>query len=233
MEDTENKVEGENLNEPKSYTKEELDAKLKEMQSNSDKGVQKILWEKRAYEQVFDHLSDVSDEPSKLIDLYEDKPEVAQIILNKYYEGKSIEEFKEEIEYEPDYTDPIQIQKQIDKQVESKLKSKLIGDKKEDFIKRLKLEWDEKKEFEKAFEERKELKSFSIDNLEKTFEKAYRDVSKEDFESYNKTIAKAEIMANSWWWTNKWWTKKVSWIESKDNSMRKEVREFKAKFRTE
>ncbi|OQY40870.1 MAG: hypothetical protein B6229_00585 [Spirochaetaceae bacterium 4572_7] len=75
-----------------------------------------------------------------MIDLYEDKPEVAQIILNKYYEGKSIEEFKEEIEYEPDYTDPIQIQKQIDKQVESKLKSKLIGDKKEDFIKRLKLE---------------------------------------------------------------------------------------------
>jgi len=57
----------------------------------------------------------VSENPEKLVDLYEEKPEVAQIILDKYYNSQSIEDFKEGIEYKADYTDPVQIQKQIDK----------------------------------------------------------------------------------------------------------------------
>jgi hypothetical protein len=45
------------------------------------------------------------------------------------------------------------------------------------FIDKLKLSDEEKKSFEEAFEERKSLKSFSFDNLEKHLEKAYFEIA--------------------------------------------------------
>lgn len=211
---------------PKSYTQEEFEAKVKEMQSNSEKGVQKLIWEKKeildqkeAYDEVFNYLTDVSENPEKLVDLYEEKPEVAQIILDKYYNSQSIEDFKEGIEYKADYTDPVQIQKQIDKWVERKLNETLIKKEKANFIKELKLKDEEIVEFEKAFTERKELKSFSLKNLTKTLEKSYRDIdgSSENMKDYKKSIDTANLMATGWnWWTTPKW--QTSFEKSKSDA---------------
>jgi hypothetical protein len=71
---------------------------------------------------------------------------------------------------------------------------KLIEDKKLAFIDKLKMTDAEKKDFEEAFNERKQLKSFNLETIDKHFEKAYREVNDTvDFKTLNtqETIAKS------------------------------------------
>lgn len=186
--------------EPTTFTQEQVEAMKKELESNYEKWVQKIIGQKKAYDEVFNHLDSISEDPTKLIKLYEEKPEVAKIILDKYYDGKSIESFKEDSWYKPDLTDPNEIQKLIDRWVESKVQAKLIDEKKNAFIKELKLSNEELEKFNEAFDERKQLKTFNVSNLEKVLEKSYRDIdaNTEALKDYKKTVAIANVMAN-WW----------------------------------
>ena len=67
----------------------------------------------------------------------------------------------------------------------------------EDFIKKLQMTDEEKEAFEEAFDERKSMKSFSIDNVEKHLEKAYREISDIDIiKRVEKDTAVANIIAN-------------------------------------
>ena len=230
-------IEGEqnlNNNEKTSYTLEEVEEIKRKMQSDSEKWVQKLINEKKAYDEVFNHLSDISDNPSNLVKLYEEKPEVAKIILDKYYDWIDIEDFKENIDYKKDYTDPKEIEKIIEKWVNKKMETKLIEEKKEAFIKKLKLTEEQKKDFNEAFNERRKLSSFSLENLEKIFEKSYRDIDDVDIsklEDYKKNEEQAQIMASSWGTTEqKVW--KLS-ITDPNNKTRKEVSSFFKKFKTE
>ena len=218
----------------KVYTQEELDAKLKEMQSNGEKGVQKLINEKKAYEKVFKHLGAVSDDPKKLVELYDSEPDVASIILDNYYEGKTIDEFKEWIDYKPDYNNPEEMQKLIDKQVENKMKARTIKEKKDAFIKHLKMEWKELERFEETFSELSSLTTFDVNKLDKTLEKAYKlsDADESALKEYKQTTAYAAVMWTTGEQTHTGGKKKKVWLESKDHALRKEVREFNAKFKT-
>jgi len=73
--------------------------------------------------------------------------------------------------------------------------AKLISEKKTEFINKLKMTDEEVKDFEESFNERTELKSFSVSNLDKHFEKAYRDVN-DNTESL-KEMKKQEAIANT------------------------------------
>jgi hypothetical protein len=80
------------------------------------------------------------------------------------------------------------------------METKLIEEKKEVFIKKLKLTEEQKKDFNEAFNERRKLSSFSLENLEKIFEKSYRDIDDVDIsklEDYKKNEEQAQIMASS------------------------------------
>jgi hypothetical protein len=65
---------------------EEVEEMKKDMQSNSEKGVQKLISEKKNYETAMSNISKVADSKEHLISLYEDSPEVAQIILDTVYD---------------------------------------------------------------------------------------------------------------------------------------------------
>lgn len=88
-----------------------------------------------------------------------------------------IDAFKKSINYTDDYTDPETIKKLVSKEAQLRADERYIDEKKKDFIEKLKMTPEEIKDFENAFAERRELKSFSIENLNKYLEKSYQDIS--------------------------------------------------------
>lgn len=187
--------EGQDEDQKTSYTAEEVEAIRKQMQSDSEKGVQKVISEKKAYEAAMREISKVADDDAYLIELYDTNPAAAKVILDTYYEWKTIDEYKESISYEEDLKDPKVIKKMVESEAKKLAEQNLIKDKKQEFIKKLKMSDEEIKSFEEAFEERTQLKTFSISNLEKHFEKAYRDVN-DDSEAL-KELKKQETIANA------------------------------------
>jgi hypothetical protein len=167
--------------EQKTYTQEEVEALKKKMQSDYEKGVQKlhskIHAEKQTYEGVLEAINKVADDKAYLVECYESNPEVAKIILDKYYGGQDIDEYKTDIGYEIDYNDPKVRQKQIEKEAQKIADKKTIEKSKSDFIAKLKMDSEEQKKFDEAFEERKQLKSFNAKDIEKHLEKAYKEIA--------------------------------------------------------
>ena len=173
----------------------------KKMESDSEKWVQKIISEKKVYEKLLNEVWKVADTPSYLVEIHHEDPASAKIILDQYYEWKDIDAYKESIEYKEDVQDPKVIKRMVESEAKKLADQKLIEDKKANFIKKLKMSDEEKKWFEESFSERIQLKSFKISNLEKHFEKAYRDVS--DNTEALKEFKKQEAIANAiatWNW---------------------------------
>lgn len=190
--------EGENLNseiEAKTtFSLEEVEAMKKELQSNSDKGVQKVIAERKIFSDAMDEIKIISQDPKRLVELADENPKVANIILEKYgYDD--IEAYKTAIEYEEDYTDPKIIQKHIKEEAKALAESEKIQTKKEEFIEKLKMTNDEKKSFEESFEELKGLKSFNSGDLTKQFEKAYR--LSNDSEESNRKLKESETIGKA------------------------------------
>ena len=241
MEEKENIIEGEeNLNneEKTSYTAEEVAEIKKQMQSNSEKWVQKLISEKKVLQEMIDYLPKISENPEVLLQINEENPAVAKAILDKYYDWINIEDFAENLNIEQWDKKNISSEKDIEKivnsKVEKKLEAKLIAEQKEAFIAKMKLSEDEIKDFEEAFSERQKLKSFDIKNLQKVFEKAYRDIDADNskLEEYKKDIDKAGVMASGSWAGANQTNKKVDLSDS-NNSKRKEVRDFLSNFKTD
>jgi len=203
--------EKENQEANKVFTLEEVEAMRKEMMSNSEKWVQKVISEKKTFEKALKESWKVWANPSYLVDLFEEDPKVAQIILDEFFDWKSIEEYKEDIEYEEDYADPKVMQSKIKKEAEKIAQNNLIESQKKEFISKLKMTDEEKESFEEAFEELKQLKSFTTKDLTKQFEKAYR-LSNDNEEALQKLKNQETIAKTMWTWEGKtsksWWPKK-------------------------
>lgn len=211
-----------------TFTFEEVEAMKKKMQSDSEKWVQKLINEKKTYEIVLGEIYKVANNREYLIELYEDNQDVAKIILDKYYKWMSISQFKTEIWYEEDYTNPKVIEKEVTKRAQALEESRLIEKSKKDFVSKLKMTPEETEKFEEAFEERKQLKSFSVDNLEKNLERAYREVS--DNPEQLKAMKDAEIIANTIaTWEGKGWNS-GDWKKSSLDLAREDANEFLKNF---
>lgn len=167
-------------NEKKVYTAEEVEAIRKEMQANGDRWVQKLLDEQRQKEQfketVIDEIALISADPQRMIELSVENLQVAEFILKKYFWGKSIEEYAKSYNLKPEDTPKVQ-ELNVKKEAERLYNERVISEKTEEFVKELKMSDEERADFEKAFAERRELKSFSVENLRTHLEKAYREVS--------------------------------------------------------
>jgi len=162
--------------ETQTFTAEQLEqAKqdaLNKYKSDSEAGVQKLINEKKMAEQVLDAVGEVAQDASNLINIFDTNPEVAQKILDKYYWGKTIEEYKESISYKED--PQILNEKMIEEKAKSIVNSNRVIDQKKAFIEKTELEGDELKAFEEEFEERLGLKSFTVDKLDEHLTKAYK-----------------------------------------------------------
>lgn len=193
-----------NLNwgeEKKTFTldevKEREDALKKEISWNHEKWVQKLTSKQKVLTTVLDNLDTIAEKPEKLIDLFSENEEAAKIILDKYYDGQSIEDFKSDIWYTPDYSDPKVVEKLADDKANKKYAKRLMDEKKDNFIKSLEMSWDELVKFEAEFEDRKWLKSFSADTIQKHLESAYRD-SNGNSEALKK-VKKDQAIADAMW----------------------------------
>lgn len=214
-----------------TYTEEEVAAMKKDMESNSEKWVQKVITEKKNYQSAMWEISKVAENKEHLIDLYDSNPEVAQIILDQVYDWQDIDAFKEAIWYKEDYTDPKMINKLAEQKAKAMIDSDKIATAKTEFIKKLQMEWDELQKFEEAFSERMEMKSFNANDIVKHLEKAYRE-GNDDPDMLAK-LKNQEIIGKSlatWW--GKWWG---SGWDKKETSMDKKIKEvqaFKEKYKT-
>lgn len=208
---------------PKTFTEAEvadmIEAEKRKLASASEKWVQKVLKSKQNYEVALTELAYIADDNTHLINLAEDKPEVAKIILDKFYWGISLDDYKDQIGYEEDLSDPRVLEKKAEKLAEKKIQSKTISDKTNSFIDKLKMNENEKEKFLEAFEERKQLKSFNIDDIDKHLEKAYREISDNPLPKTQEIIAKTQA---TWEWKSDWpWPSKSNLDKS-----REEARDF-------
>ena len=175
-------------------TPEEI-AALKRQISESEKGVQKVISEKKNLETAIDEIGKVADDKAYLVELHAKNPGVAKIILDKYYDGESIDAYKKRIGYEEDLSDPEVLERKISEEAKRRIEAKEISDGKEAFVKELGMDESERKAFEEAFEERTQLKSFMASDLRKHLEKAYREVRDES--GNEKEAKKAETIAST------------------------------------
>lgn len=202
-----------------TFTAEELEAEktkaLNEYKSAQEAWVQKLVGEKKFAEAVLDAVGKVASDKESLIAISEENPDVANEILKKYYNGQSIEEYKESIWFKE------APEKLNEKMVEQKAKSiyseNKIKDEKKAFVSKLWLDGDDLAAFESEFEERTQMKSFSIENLDDHLIKAYKLATGND-ENKIKEITKSKAIAKA---------SGISWNEdNKDankSSVKKEV----------
>lgn len=159
-----------------TFTAEELEAKTQEAlnkyKSDQEHWVQKLVAEKKLAEQVLDAVGKVAENAESLISIYDESPEVAQKLLDKYYGGKSIEEYKQSIWFQEEPA--VMNDKLITEKARAIVNESKIKDTKKAFIEKLGLQWDELQAFEQEFAERIERKSFSVDKLDEDLTKAYK-----------------------------------------------------------
>jgi hypothetical protein len=145
------------------------------------------------------HLSRENDAGNNaaLVDIYNENPKVAKEILARYYDGKSIEEFKESIGYREDLSDPKTFERRLEIEKQKAVDAIKVEQAKEAFIKELSLSPEEVEALEEAFQERKQLKTFSADSVRSHLEKAYRLIDKTDTRSLKRNEAAGKAMATS------------------------------------
>jgi len=108
-------------------------------------------------------------------------------------------------------SDPKVLERKAERLADKKIQSRLIETKTKDFIDKLWMSDEEKENFLESFEERKQLKSFKLDDIDKHLEKAYREIS--DNEEVIKKLKANEIIGKSIW-TNEWKWGKSDWKPS-------------------
>lgn len=185
-----------------TFTAEELEAAKQQAiqeainKNNSDHAawLEKLVNEKKIADQVLDAVGKVADNAESLISIYDESPEVAQKILDRYYGGKTIEEYKAKINYQEEPA--VMNDKLITEKARAIVNETKIKDTKKAFIEKLGLEWDELQAFEQEFTERLEMKSFSVDKLDEVLTKSYKYATGFD-ENKIKEIQRAKSIASA------------------------------------
>jgi hypothetical protein len=71
-----------------------------------------------------EHYNDVKSDKAKLLEIYEEDEKLGQMFLKKMFDGKSIDEFKSELEKES--ADPSKIDSLVEQKLEQKEVEKLL-----------------------------------------------------------------------------------------------------------
>ena len=181
-----------------TFTAEQVEAAkqeaLNKYKSDQEKGIQKIIEEKKFTEKVLDAVWLVAQDPENLLSIADESPEVADEILRKYYGWKTIDEYKESIWFEE--SPEVMNEKLIEKKAKSIVEQEKIKDTKKAFIEKTWLTGEELEAFESEFGERLQLKSFSVDSLDDHLTKAYKLATGYSAEQIKK-IQESKAIANA------------------------------------
>lgn len=181
-----------------TFTAEEVEAMkqeaLNKYKSDQEAGVQKLVAEKKFADKVIDAVGEVAKDATSLVDIANNDPDVAKKILEKYYGGQSLEEYKESIGYRED---PKVLNEQlIEQKAKSIVNESKIKDTKKVFIEKMGLEGEELEEFERELDDRLQLRSFSIDKLDEHLAKSYK-LATGYSEEKIKEIQRSKAIANA------------------------------------
>jgi len=189
-----------------TFTADELEAAkqeaLNKYKSDQERGIQKLVKEKKFAETVLDAVWQVAQDPKNLLSIAEENPDVADEILRKYYGWKTIDEYKESIWFQE--SPELLNEKLIEKKAKSIVEEQKIKDTKKAFIEKVWLTGEELEAFEAEFGERLQLKSFTVDGLDDHLTKAYKLATGYSAEQIKKIQeSKAIASAGSVSWNNK------------------------------
>jgi len=177
------KIEGVDLNDLSHEELQEVvngvTSEYKELESNTERWAQSLLWEKKKLEKAIDTFKNVNSNPEALDKLMESDPEIWQFIIDKFFDGKSIDEIKKKTNID-DIVDQRLNQKEVDKKLSS-VRDQLP----EDLIEK----------FDEEFKDLTEGKKLSSENVQKYIKNALSNIS-EDGDLVN-TI-RATAVGNGW-----------------------------------
>lgn len=183
------KIEGVDLND---FSHEELKevvegvaSEYKELESNTERWAQSLLSEKKKLEKAIETFKNVNSNPEALDKLMESDKEIWQFILDKFYDGQSIDEIKNKK------------WPSIDELVEQKLNRKEVDAKLQSV--RSQLPEDMVEKFDEEFKDITDGKTLSPENVQKYLKNAISNIS--DDNSLLDSI-KAGAVWNGW--NTKW-----------------------------
>jgi len=187
---------------PEWYVKEE---DYKQLQSAASKGTQKLIGRNKALYKAFDVLWDIAEDQSKLIEVYESEPEVAQVILEKYYEGKTIQEFAKDVldqDYEPTTQKEALSEEEIRQQVRDEIQSEEVQSYVGQLFEKAKLSKADAKKVLEEFNDLAEGKKLTKEKARKYFQIAYSIARKVPNKDNKTKIAKKTSSWKGWggWW---------------------------------
>lgn len=172
----------------------------KQLQREATKGVKKVLDQNKMLKETFKILPDIAENPETLLSVYEKNPDQAQVILENYYWGISIEEFAQQElgkVYKPKA--PQKSEEDIRQEERQKIAEEQVT---AHVHKLLRKAWLSSKEEAKVLNEYTELvegKKLTIEKAQKYFQIAYdlvRKPSKDD--PVTKQIKKTAPWGGSW-----------------------------------
>lgn len=156
----------------KTFSEEEVEAIKKEMASNTEKGVQKLLREIRLLRDALEELSNIECKNERLVDLADENTELANLLLELYFK-ESLDEYKERIWYTKDLEDPRRFYKRLEREAAEKANDRIIEIEKQRFVEKLQMQDDERKNFEEVFESLRNSREIDLNKLDSIFEKSY------------------------------------------------------------
>lgn len=222
MEDTNQGGEDLNLTDAQARIKE-LEEKLALQQSASDKGVQKVLSEKKQLEFMmngYDMLEwDQANQIANLQRLHSQNPELTQQLLNKFYNWVSYESvvWGAKQPENKGFTE-----EDIQRKVEEWIKQSKLQDQIDWFVSKLWLSDEQRQKFMDAVDENTPKNGLNLNNLNKVLKHSYTDISDSIW-----WIANQEMIANAMAGGSKSNTPSKS---KQDDSLKSEVREFLKNF---
>jgi len=166
----------ENNNKAVTYTAEQMEQikadTLKEANANHEAWVQKLVNDWKLKDKVLTAIWTVAGDKAALVWIFNEDPAVGKQILDQYYGGQTLDQYKESIWYE---TSPEQITEElITKKANSIFEANKITDVRKDFVEKLALEWEALEAFNEEFNGRMQMKNFNIGNLDDNLIKAYK-----------------------------------------------------------
>lgn len=164
----------------------EANQKYQELQSNSERWVQKVIAEKKLSEKALKSIADINGDNDKFVELYESDKELGEYILKNVFNGATIEEFKTggwKAKPATENFEEFYQKKQAEERLE-KVTSKLSKEAKE--------------RFDAEFTELTDGKKLTKENLDKYIKIVLKEIEPD----FSEEIQEARSMA-MWSWTSK------------------------------
>lgn len=160
------------LEDLEGLSQEEIAAKItqaneeyKTLKSNTERGAQQILEEKKLAEKSLKAIADINGDNEKLVELYDNDPKLGEYLLKTVFNGSSIDEFREGGKQAKPTTEDF----------DTKYQKKRLEERIEEVSSKLSPELKEK--FDTEFKELTEGKKLTKESQEKYIKIALKEVS--------------------------------------------------------